>query len=103
VTPEEFKRACVKIYGKKRWYAHMADSLGVNEVTVFRWMKREQIPASYAVIVRYRSAEIKQARQLHRDVKLPKRRKPKPKLKPLPDGVTMNPGTPYALTDKDLK
>ena len=80
MTPDEFKRAGVKIYGKKRWYARMADALGVNEVTVFRWMKKEQIPASYAVIVRYRLAEIKQARQLHRDVKLPKRRKPKKEM-----------------------
>lgn len=80
MTPDEFKRAGVKIYGKKRWYARMADALGVNEVTVFRWMKKEQIPASYAVIVRYRLADLKAARQLHKDVKLPKRRKPKKEM-----------------------
>lgn len=71
MTPADFQKTAIKIYGRKKWKAHLARDLGVDVSTIHRIVKRDQIPGPYEVAVRglmaHRSQEIvleKAARKL---------------------------------------
>lgn len=52
MTPDEFARTAEKIYGRKGWKPRLARDLGVDPVTIYRIVKREQIPGPYEVALR---------------------------------------------------
>ena len=52
MTPDQFKSAAVKIYGRKKWKPSLARDLGCNVATIYRMMHREQVPGPYEVALR---------------------------------------------------
>lgn len=89
MTPDQLQQTAIRIYGRKRWKAHLARDLGVDVSTIHRLTHRAQVPGPYEVALRgmldHRKREIaleKEARKLlPRRLKLRKKRTvPKPRL-----------------------
>lgn len=41
--------AGIKVYGRKKWKAKLAADLGIDEVTVWRYTRKEQVPGPVEV------------------------------------------------------
>jgi len=67
LTPTEFKATCIRIYGRKLWYQKFARDIGISEVTVFRQMKKEQIPGPYEVALKGMLVNAMARRRLERE------------------------------------
>ena len=52
MTPDQFKAAGIRLYGRKGWRTKLARDLAVDQSTIFRVMKREQIAGPYEVALR---------------------------------------------------
>lgn len=71
MTPLDFAKSAVRIYGRKHWKALLARDLGVDVSTIHRIGKRDQVPGPYEVALngmvenwRQRTALEKAARKL---------------------------------------
>ena len=51
MTPEQFKAAGIKLFGRKGWHSRLAQALGVNPATIFRMCRKEIVPGPYAVAI----------------------------------------------------
>jgi hypothetical protein len=49
MSPEQFRKVCIRVYGRRKWQIQIADALGVHQGTIFRMMHREQVPGPYEV------------------------------------------------------
>lgn len=49
MTPDQFKAAGLRLYGRKKWMVALARDLGVDRTTVYRYTRREQIPGPVEV------------------------------------------------------
>lgn len=45
----QFTAAGIKVYGRKKWKAKLAADLGIDEVTVWRYTRKEQVPGPVEV------------------------------------------------------
>ena len=52
MTPDHLKSAGIKLYGRKKWQAHLADALAVDRSTIFRMLKRKQVPGPVEVAIK---------------------------------------------------
>jgi len=49
MTPDDFQKNAIKIYGRKKWKPQLAEALNVDVATIHRMMHRPQIPGPYIV------------------------------------------------------
>ncbi len=52
MTPDQFRTAGIRLYGRKHWKAHMARALAVDVSTIHRICKRLEVPGPYEVAVK---------------------------------------------------
>ena len=45
----QFTALGIKVYGRKKWKAKLAEDLGLDEVTIWRYTRKEQIPGPVEV------------------------------------------------------
>ena len=71
VTPADFIKTAIRVYGRKKWKPQLARDLGVDVSTIHRICKRDQVPGPYEValngLMEHRRQEIeleKAARKL---------------------------------------
>lgn len=51
MTPHRFKIIAITLYGKEHWMRDVAKALGKDRITVWRWMKRGEIPSAIGLAV----------------------------------------------------
>ena len=52
MTPADFVKTAIRVYGRKKWKPQLARDLGVDVSTIHRIVKRTQIPGPYEVALR---------------------------------------------------
>ena len=52
MTPADFVKTAIRVYGRKKWKPQLARDLGVDVSTIHRICKREQVPGPYEVALR---------------------------------------------------
>lgn len=66
MTPIELERIARRMYGRKHWRSRLALNLGLDNSTVWRATKKQQIPFLMEVAVRGLDERDKQLRSLQR-------------------------------------
>lgn len=66
MTGAEFKTACIKLFGRKKWRPHAAAALAVNESTIWRVEHRPSIQGPYIVALAGLQAAKKQRDELNK-------------------------------------
>jgi hypothetical protein len=64
MTPDQFQKTAVRIFGRKHWKAQMARAMGVDVSTIHRLGKRDQIPGPYEVALQGMLAHALEQRKL---------------------------------------
>jgi hypothetical protein len=52
MSPEQFKIAGIRLFGRKHWKSKLADALAVDVSTIHRLGARKEIPGPYEIAVR---------------------------------------------------
>jgi hypothetical protein len=52
MTPDQFKTAGIRLFGRKHWKSKLADALAVDVSTIHRLGARKEIPGPYEIAVR---------------------------------------------------
>lgn len=83
MTPSELERIARRMYGRKHWRSRLAVNLGIDNSTIWRAGRREQIPHLMEVAVRGLDQQDKQLKYLQRqeDERLRQTGQKRPKLK----------------------
>lgn len=64
MSPEDFQKTAMRIYGRKFWKAKLSRDLGVDVSTIHRLTHRAQVPGPYEVALKGLAEHARRQREL---------------------------------------